>query len=138
MPEETNNTEAQDVAVEAPAPGVLVADSEGLLSAVEDRLKERTEAGDVLEAAVEELVEGRLTRRTQLLRNALEKVKSLNKEEKKIKPKAKGFTRDGEAIEGEVYDQCQVSRLKQIEEQRAPIVEAIAAQNYDKLSKLGF
>lgn len=131
---EEANVDAQAQA----APGVLVADAEGLLAAVEDRVKERTEAGDVLEAAVEHFVDARIERRAELLRGALDRVKKLTKERNGIKPNAKGYTQDGEKVEGEVYTKAQADRIQQISQELDPIVEAIAEQNYNKLSKLGF
>ena len=136
MPEETTNADDQVAVVVAP--GVLAADSDGLLAAVEDRVKERTEAGDVLEDAVNSLVDGRINRRSALLKNALERVKKLKKEEAKIKPNAKGYTKDGDEVAGEVFSKNQVDRIKQIQKELEPIVAAIAAQDFDKLSKLGF
>lgn len=134
----TDDVQGEAVAAANAVPGMLVADGDGLLAAVEDRVRERTEAGDVLEDAVEKLVGQRMSRRSQILANALDKVKRLNKEEKKIGPEAKGYTRDGKPVDGETYSKCQVSRLKQIADERKAIVEAIAVQDYDKLSKLGF
>lgn len=109
-----------------------------ILDAVCSRVCERTSGGEVVERVVEELVECRLNRRTELLTGAVKRLKEIQKEISSIEPADQGFTRDGEKVSGTTYNEYQISQLKSLNEELKPLSAAIAAQDFDELSKLGY
>ena len=109
-----------------------------ILDAVRSKVCERTAGGEVVERVIEALVEYKLVRRTELLKGGIERLREIHKDIENIKPYDKGFTKDGETIDGEVYTEHQARKLKELNEELELLITVVAKQDFDKLSELGY
>lgn len=102
------------------------------------QVKERTEQGEVIGNVVKALADERVDRRTELLLNAVRDRKCKVRRLSKIKPAIKGYNEAGEEIPGDALTRCQVDQIKALREEIEELDTAINAQDFDKLSDMGY
>lgn len=111
---------------------------DALLEAAAAQVQAKTEAGEVDNAVVAQLVEQKIARRTELLAGAVDAQKGYVKKLGKIKPNPKGFTEDGTEIAGDCYTKAQVEAIKDLKKKIADLDAVVAARDFDKMSAMGF